>query len=185
MVDTPMALSDIGPRNAWGKWQPTGSRPEPPLFVWPPRLLAVFKWFFCFLSYLWPWTSHYVLITLSVWLYLQSEIACCATFEFDWIAQLYDRNLALLILMILLVSVWPLRLYVRQVQGLQYKYGAEWLGSSNRKFHYRNQFWDFEYDCGETENPFNLWFGTRHDGSPTSYTSMRDKRHAIHQIQKD
>ena len=70
MVDTPMALSDTGPRDARGQWQPAGPRPEPPLFAWPPRPLAVFKWLFGFPGYLWPWTSLYVLIALSTWLYL-------------------------------------------------------------------------------------------------------------------
>ena len=139
MVDTPMALSDTGPRDARGQWQPAGPRPEPPLFAWPPRPLAVFKWLFGFPGYLWPWTSLYVLIALATWLYLQPEIARCATFAFDWIAQLYGRNLALLIL---IVSAWHLHLYVRKAQGLQYKYSVEWLSTSNRKFLWGNQLWD-------------------------------------------
>ena len=139
MVDTPMALSDTGPRDARGQWQPAGPRPEPPLFAWPPRPLAVFKWLFGFPGDLWPWTSLYVLIALGTWLYLQPEIARCATFEFDWIAQLYGRTLALLIL---IVSGWHLHLYVRKAQGLQYKYSADWLSTSNRKFLWGNQLWD-------------------------------------------
>ena len=81
----------------------------------------------------------YVLIALGTWLYLQPEIARCATFEFDWIAQLYGRNLALLIL---IVSGWHLHLYVRKAQDLQYKYSADWLSTSNRKFLWGNQLWD-------------------------------------------
>ena len=40
----------------------------------------------------------------------------------------------------------------------------------------------FECNYGGPEVPFDAWFGTYHDGSPESHTTMRDRRKAAHNI---
>ena len=40
----------------------------------------------------------------------------------------------------------------------------------------------FECNYGETDMPFDLWFGTYHDGSEQGHEHMRDKRRRVHQI---
>ena len=139
MTDQISALPDIGPRDPKGQWQPQGPKTTPPLFAWPPRPLAVCKWLFGFPGYLWPWTSLYILIAIGTWLYLQPEIARCATFEPGWIVQIYVRNLVMLVL---IAGAWHLRFYTRKTQGIQYKYTSEWLSTANRKFLWGHQLWD-------------------------------------------
>jgi len=43
----------------------------------------------------------------------------------------------------------------------------------------------FECNYGESDIPFDHWFGTAHDGSPASHQKMRDKRKISHNIQTD
>ena len=130
---------DLGPRDARGQWQPAGPKTMPPLFAWPPRPLAVLRWLFGFPGYLWPWTALYILIAVGTWLFLQPEIARCTEFETNWIAQLYVRNLVMLVL---IAGAWHLRLYTLKAQGLQYKYDAAWPSIANRKFLWDRQLWD-------------------------------------------
>lgn len=40
----------------------------------------------------------------------------------------------------------------------------------------------FECNYGETDFPFDKWFGTYHDGSPEAHAAMREKRKARHKI---
>lgn len=43
----------------------------------------------------------------------------------------------------------------------------------------------FECNYGEPDIPFDMWFGTSHDGSPESHAVMRKKRKASHNIVAD
>lgn len=43
----------------------------------------------------------------------------------------------------------------------------------------------FECNYGETDIPFDMWFGSYHDGSPQAHAAMREKRKARHNIVTD
>lgn len=43
----------------------------------------------------------------------------------------------------------------------------------------------FECNYGESDFPFDKWFGTHHDGSEASHAAMREKRKAAHNIDVD
>lgn len=43
----------------------------------------------------------------------------------------------------------------------------------------------FECNYGETDFPFDKWFGTYHDGSPEAHATMREKRKMAHNIVVD
>ncbi len=99
-------LVDGVARDARGEWQPAELVKPAPIFAWPPRPGTALKWLFGFPGYLWPWNTIYMLIATGTLLYLQPELARCAEFKVDWIAQMYIRNLAMLCLIVGAWHVW-------------------------------------------------------------------------------
>ena len=86
-----------GTTDSRGEWQ-QAERPAPvPLWAWPPRPIATLKFIFGFPGNLWPWSALFCAIAVLTWLYTQPELSRMAEFRIDWIAQLYVRNLALLL----------------------------------------------------------------------------------------
>ena len=94
-------MSDVvsGTRDSRGEWQPA-ERPAPaPLWAWPPRPLETLKWMFGYPGVsVWPWNAIFALLAVGTWFYTQPELSRMAEFRLDWIAQIYFRNLALLVL---------------------------------------------------------------------------------------
>lgn len=122
----------------------SGFRPEQaiqtePLFQWPPRPVVLAKWLFSFPGYLWPWQTFFLGLAVVSWLSLTPDMGKMKNFSADWIALLFARNLALLVLF---VSAWHVRLYVQKAQGTKYKYNSRWLSVDNPTFLFRNQLWD-------------------------------------------
>ena len=131
-------IAALGERGR-GDWQPPQLLQDPPVFAWPPQPLRFLKWLFGFPGYLWPWNTLYAAIALLTWLYLTPNIATMKTFAPGWIAFIFARNVALIVLF---VSPWHLRLYVRRAQGLNFKYRGRWLTTDNPSFLFRNQLKD-------------------------------------------
>ena len=126
-------------RDESGEWQPA-KRPMPaPIFAWPPRPVEALKWMFGFPGYLWPWNAIYMLIAIGTWLYLQPALERCVAFRVDWIAEMYVRNIAMLIV---IAGAWHVYFYRFKAQGTRYKYTSKWLATSNRKFLWGNQLRD-------------------------------------------
>jgi sterol desaturase/sphingolipid hydroxylase (fatty acid hydroxylase superfamily) len=144
-------MSEIvaGTTDSRGEWQPD-ERPAPaPLWAWPPRPLAAAKWLFGFPGYLWPWNVIIGLIAIAAWTYTQPELSRMAEFRVDWIAQIYGRNLALLVLFAGGLHLW---LYTFRGQGTRHKFNPKWLGEKNRTFlggtQVRdNMFWSIVSGC--------------------------------------
>jgi hypothetical protein len=122
-----------------------GYRPEHPsqashpLFQWPTKPVAIFKWLFGFPGYLWPWPTFFMTISLVSWLFLMPDVDKMKHFSADWVALLFAQNLVLLVLF---VGAWHVRLYVQKAQGADYKYNSRWLSVGNPTFLFRNQLWD-------------------------------------------
>ena len=126
-------------RDESGEWQPA-KRPVPaPIFAWPPRPVEALKWMFGFPGYLWPWNAIYMLIAIGTWFYLQPALERCVEFRVDWIAEMYVRNIAMLIV---IAGAWHVYFYRFKAQGTRYKYTSKWLATSNRKFLWGNQLRD-------------------------------------------
>ncbi len=126
-------------RDESGEWQPA-KRPVPaPIFAWPPRPVEALKWMFGFPGYLWPWNAIYMLIAIGTWLYLQPALERCVEFRVDWIAEMFVRNIAMLIV---IAGAWHVYFYRFKAQGTRYKYTSKWLATSNRKFLWGNQLRD-------------------------------------------
>ena len=138
-----------GTRDSPGEWQPA-KRPEvAPVFVWPPRPLAALKWIVFYPGYLFPWNAIYFVIALAAWAYLTPELSRMVEFRIDWIAEIYFRNVAILVLW---VGGWHLRLYTFRGQGSEHKFNLKWLHEKSPTFLWGNQlrdniFWNIASAC--------------------------------------
>lgn len=119
-------------------WQPGGRIELSPLFVWPLKPLDVLRWFAA--SWL-ALTERLVILALSLatWFYLQPALERCVNFEFGWIAQIYLRNMAF---MIVLAGGLHLYFYTFGKQGKTRKYDGRDLVSNHRGFTFGNQVLD-------------------------------------------
>ena len=77
---------------------------------------------FGFPGYLWPWNAIYMLIAMGTWLYLQPALERCVEFRVDWIAEMYVRNIAMLIV---IAGAWHVYFYRFKAQGTRYKYTSQ------------------------------------------------------------
>lgn len=138
-------MADVkwGDRDARGEWKPE-TLPEPsPLFGWPPQLVKIIK--YVPRGLLWPVNVIIAAIAVAAWLWLTPSLERTSTFAFGWIAQLYLRNAAILLVV---AGGLHLRQYTFRAQGIRYKYSDKWLATNDSKFLFRNQtydniFWNF------------------------------------------
>lgn len=132
-VTDPTANTDTGapkPQRRTWNYQPEVPIQVSPLFAWPPSPLRIVMWF---------WNSWFliserlILVGLAFvsWIYLQPALERCVTFEFDWIAQIYLRNLGL---MFLVAGGLHLYFYTFRRQGDTRRYDARKPPTNNRTF---------------------------------------------------
>ena len=134
MTDAAIGTSDSrgeGTTDSRGEWQPAERPAAPPIWAWPPRPLQSLKWLFSYPGYLWPWNTIIAAIAILTWFYTQPELARMAEFRVDWIAQIYVRNLGLLVLFFGGLHLW---LYVFKGQGTKLKFNPKWPGGKNPTF---------------------------------------------------
>jgi sterol desaturase/sphingolipid hydroxylase (fatty acid hydroxylase superfamily) len=99
----------------------------------------VLKLLFGFPGYLWPWPALYLGIAVLTWRCWTPDLATMRTFSAAWLGKLLVVNG---LLVVLVTSVWHLRLYVQRAQGTHYKYSPRWLGTNNPNFLFQNQLYD-------------------------------------------
>jgi len=138
-----------GYRNRRGEWRPLYPVRFAPLFMRPVRPVAMLGWLLSFPGFLWPWNTVYLAITIATWLWLQPSLERCATLQWDWIAQMFLRNLALLWLF---SGGWHLVLYTLKLQGKEKKYDPNWGATNTKVFLFKNQladniFWSCVSGC--------------------------------------
>ncbi len=130
-------LTDGMPRDTKGNWQPEqGTAPPNPMFVWPLKPLKILRWLY---HYLFPWNLIYIIIATLTWVFLQPDLSRSAEFRLDWILLVFLRNQVLLIV---IVSLWHIRLWSQKTQGYQYKYTSAWMGVGKRQFMWGDQLRD-------------------------------------------
>ena len=143
MTDTSVAdtaaAQQPAPKARSPQWNyaPEGPLQVSPLFAWPPRPLAALTWV---------WNSWFLIserlilvgTAFLAWFYLQPALERCKTFEFGWVAEMYLRNLGL---MVLVAGGLHLYLYTFRRQGKQRKYDARPL-AKGRVFTLGNQVYD-------------------------------------------
>ena len=143
-------MSEIaGTKDSRGEWHPAQLPETAPRWAWPPRPLKALRWMFGYPGYLWPWNAIIFAIVIAAWFATQPELSRMAEFRLDWIAQIYLRNLGLLVLT---AGGLHLRLYTFRGQGSNYKFNPKWLGGKNPTFLWGNQvrdniFWTLASGC--------------------------------------
>lgn len=88
-----------------------------PVFVWPPRPGALLKFVFGLPGYFLPLNILYMGMAVVTWFALTPALSRMATFNWDWVALIYARNLGLTFL---LYGGLHLRFYILKTQGTRY-----------------------------------------------------------------
>ena len=120
------------------KWEPLKIE-TPPLFVWPPRPISLVKYIFGYPGYFLPRNICYMVLALFTWFFLTPALNEMKTFQLDWIAFIYVRNL---ILMLLIFGGWHLRFHTIKAQGRKYSFNKNWPKEKHRRFLFNNQVHD-------------------------------------------
>ncbi|QKC86614.1 sterol desaturase family protein [Mesorhizobium sp. NZP2077] len=122
-----------GTRDKRGNWKPAARLQYPQVFVWPLNFKAILRWI---PDYLAPWNFFYAAIAVAFWLWLTPSMETARHFAPGWIALIFLRNLALVIVFF---GSFHLRLYRQRKQGTQFKYNGKWLDTDNPEFLFGNQ----------------------------------------------
>lgn len=122
-----------------GDWRPTARLKAAPVFVWPPRPLAFLKYLVSNPGYFMPRNIWYMGLALVTWFYLTPEMAVMKTFQVDWVAWIYGRNLAM---MLVVFGGWHYRFYIRKAQGTAYMLNKNLPLGKHRRFLFGDQVWD-------------------------------------------
>jgi len=134
-----MAGSEWGKRDSKGEWRPAELPKPSPLFRLPWKPLEVLKYLFGPQGFFLPYNAFYALLAVVSWLFFTPGLARTVRFEVGWIAEIYLRNIALLILV---AGGLHLRLYITKGQGTKFKYTSKWMAANDPKFLFKNQVWD-------------------------------------------
>ena len=119
-----------------GELQPDVPIVAPPLFVWPPQPMAMLKFLFGFPGYFLPLNILYMGLAVVTWFVLTPELSSMKTFQLDWIAIVYGRNLGLTVL---IFGGLHLRFYTLQAQGTRFMLNRKEPTAKHRRFHFGNQ----------------------------------------------
>ena len=143
-------LADLAGRDERGNWKPVERIEMPGHLRWPLQPAALLKWLFGFPGYLWPFHAIWFGFACLSWFLLTPPLETMARFAPGWMAVIFLRNLALLLVWF---GFWHVRLHLQRAQGLRYKYNDRWMSTDNRKFLFRSQtrdnmFWSVVSGCG-------------------------------------
>ncbi len=134
-----MSEADLDVRDARGEWRPKDLPKPSAMWNRPVRLRIILQSIFGHDGVLRGKNLIYMGIAVLAWFFFTPSIERTQTLAIGWIAEIYLRNVALLIL---IAGGLHLRLYVQKYQGLKFKFNARWLAKKNRVFLFGNQTWD-------------------------------------------
>ena len=123
--------------SGWG-WHPRLPLDGVPVFVWPLRPIAMIR-YLTSLAFMGSVVIPFTITAAVVWFYFQPALERCVELKIDWIAQMYIRNLAL---MLIIVGSLQLYLYTFKRQDRQRKFDSRDLGTNDRKYFANDQVWD-------------------------------------------
>ena len=103
---------------------------EPPIFIWPPQPIAAAKYLFGYPGYFIPMNIIYMILAIVSWFWLTPNLETMQTFQWDWVAIIYGRNLALAFLVF---GGLHWRFYIKNAQGENYMLNRK----SPTQAHYR------------------------------------------------
>jgi len=113
----------------------TPIRPAP-VFVWPPQPVALVRFLFGLPGYFLPLNILYMGLAILTWFALTPELTRMATFQWDWIAIVYGRNLGLTVLV---YGGLHLRFYILKSQGTRYMLNRREPTATHRRFLFGSQ----------------------------------------------
>ncbi|MFK7940860.1 MAG: sterol desaturase family protein [Roseovarius sp.] len=109
-----------------------------PLFAWPPNPRAIADW----LRVSWAMmTARVIILGISVlcWFFLQPALERCKTFRWDWMLEIWARNMGL---MVLVAGGLHLVLFTWRRQADELKYDPRPMARKSRQFLFSNQVHD-------------------------------------------
>jgi sterol desaturase/sphingolipid hydroxylase (fatty acid hydroxylase superfamily) len=106
----------------------------PPLFRSPPEPGRMARWWVT--KFMWPQSLLWIGIAVVAWNFLTPDFDRMATLRPGWIALIYARNVAV---MLVVIGGLHLRLHIRRSQGTRYKYDLRWLATNRSSFLFGNQ----------------------------------------------
>lgn len=131
--------SKLGKRNKRDDWSPHKPVVYPPLFVWPPKPLALVKWFAGLPGYLFPWTVFYIAVSVLTYAFLTPSAETMKTFSWDWTLFLLARNWAYVFIF---YGGLHLLFYIKRTQGNTFKFNGRWPEVGNPTFLFKHQVFD-------------------------------------------
>ena len=109
----------FGKRDKRGDWRPNQPIETAPLFVLPPRLMAILKWL---PHYFFPWNAIFAASAVAYWAWVIPPIETMQTISIGWIAWLYAVNA---ICVFFFYGAFELQLYVLKRQENRFKYNGK------------------------------------------------------------
>ena len=131
-----MADTTAGVDFSRGDVPPATPIKAPPVFVWPPQPVGLFKFLFGMPGYFLPLNILYMGLAVLTWFALTPDLSRMTTFQWDWIAIVYGRNLALTFLV---YGGLHLRFYIRKAQGTRYMLNRREPRAKQRHFLFSDQ----------------------------------------------
>ena len=123
-----------GTRDKRGNWSPNEPAGTAPLFVWPPRPLAVLKWL---PHYFFPYNILFFLSALAWWHWVIPPAELMQTLAWGWVLKLFAVNAVAVLLWYL---AFELHLYIRRAQGNRFKYNGRFTADQpSDVFWFRSQ----------------------------------------------
>lgn len=122
-----------GTRDKLGNWRPNEAIKRAPVLVWPIQPKPFLRWL---LSYLWPYNTLYLAISLFVWEYLTPPLETMREFSAEWILLILLRNVALVLLV---YGGAHILFYIKKRQQTDFKYNAKWPDTDNATFLFGSQ----------------------------------------------
>ena len=136
-----MSMTDeqlrAGTSKEWN-WHPDLPVAVTPLFSWPPRPMATLRWFAT--NWL-PITEYliYALMAWAIWAWLVPPLEQMQRLSWDWVLQLWARNLILMTFFAQGLHLW---LYGWKKQEDDFKFDRRGLAKNARVFLWNDQYWD-------------------------------------------
>ena len=131
-----MTETEFGTRDDRGHYVPNKRVGYPPVFIWPVKPWAAFRWVFSVPGYFLPWNMFYVGVGLVAWFWLSPPLEAYASPSPVTLLLVFVRNCALVALYF---GAFHYRLYMQRSQGVDYKFNPRWPSTNSKKFMFGNQ----------------------------------------------
>ena len=128
-----------GTRDEKNHYYPNKRVGYPPIFIWPTMPFSALKWIFSIPGYFLPWNLFYVGIGLVAWYLISPPLKDYTTITPSLLAFVFIRNSALVLIY---YSFFHVILYVKQKQGISFKFNPRWPNLKSKVFLFGNQTFD-------------------------------------------